>query len=413
MSISSPTNDFPYGELMKLANGRGKFREDKAVLGIMPRIKWFFVDLFKGGSKKQNIAVFNKLQSSLVGRVTDLKMQLEDKDSDDNNIQLLGEVKKVMQIEAKIFTSGWAKSLKGGENYQTFKKEVGGLQNLAKTKCEDPLPDSENLPETAEAWKDYFTEDRKLAQWIHSDPLQRKFAVWNDSEDLPLRGREIPRGAVLLANPTADLIGYRLLGQKASALGRKWRKDKIIKPILSLFTKSPKTHAVLSLGEGQFFHMDKGPAKNKAGDIEKRSPGGYVEERTWKDRALYLYHVHLPNKTMLDELERKNLKDSFFDKIVKGAKTEGTKKKTYPLDLIRVILPTSRRPKGYTEEAAEKEWVNSKQGFSCSGAIGALYANKGFDVGKQFGKRPNRITPGDLYKSKYFDSIYSPTPGGK
>lgn len=323
-------------ELLKLKRDglvRGRRVINHPIRLLLVRI----VDLFCGGRKRRDQAAFLEIYPDL--------------------LKITG-VKQLLQVHARFELSGMKKSLEGTPFYNRFLQRIKLTQDAAKKKSIDP--------------------------WIQATDFERLFATYFERDRLPLRAVDVPRGAILLTHVDSMLTGYKLKGHKL----RFRQRLKHIKAFLfKLFTGESYIHAVLSLGNGEFFHLD------KRGDAY----GGVIQDA--KDKVCYQYQIILPNKDAIMKDAPLECFDTLMDNICAEAKTTGLRVKIRGSKIVfNIGRNRFKRKKGL-------QWILEKREYTCSSLINALFAHFGIDISKKLGKDPQYIAPGDFLHSHYFSQL--------
>lgn len=345
------------------------------------KIYWCIKDLFAGGRGKQNRKEFERFYPLLNKKITQIK------GAGFQHFKERKQLKEMLVLQAKIEASAFGKGLKQGQKFAAFTQMTLKVQKLAQKKVSPPvLP--KNPVDQIRFWRKP-SETFTVKRWIYSNPLQRVFAVNRNTDFLPMRGDEVPGGSLLLTDPFADAKGHLLLGRTLNFNQK--RKLYFDGPMVKLISGKALTHTTLGLGHENYFHLGK-PDKGK--------PSGLYE--TWTEtKNLHRYRIYLPSETLIKKIGKKNF-PKFLEKLNKEARTHGVKKRATLFTMVRMFLAfISKRKKGETF----KNYWDRTQMFSCSGAITALFAKYGIDIGKEFNKKPYAVHPTHLSKSKYFSEV--------
>jgi len=273
--------------------------------------------------------------------------------------------KIVVHLQAKD------KTFKSNE-YEMFHNRFKAVLQNARAHVETVYPDAMNI----------------TRRHIEATSFQLKFQAASKSGMLPLKWSEVPKGAILLEDKAATRLGLKLKGiplRKAGCLG--FLKDKLVK----LGTGQKHTHAVLCVGDSQILHQSKG-------GTDRCAQGGgvsytYGNDKEGKPRIAYNHAIVMPNTMYnVDELtatftKHKNQLITRMSSMIRSC-------------LMRIVPPLDRRIK---MEDAFKPPVYT---YPCSGMIGSLLTTQGLDVGEEYGKSANDVSPGDFYTSYHFHMIY-------
>lgn len=380
VSIPEHVNLFTRWVNIQDLNENDTYRNGEVVhlSSIFQRIIFFFKELFSGGRLQNDHTHFQQFYSEISVSVSTLNNYLDTRPDD----TVFFMVQTLLKIQAHINISGWKAP---HAEYELFEKQISELLNKAKAKIK--------------TWNvSTFSEKDKqdIVRWINSDPIQRQFAAAVKG-DLPSRWDEIPKGAVILYNPDSWTLSHKL--QNHSLTFRQMIKT--IKTIFcKIFTGKVYTHAELSLGNGYTFDLDKQEGTLCSG-IAK------IQNRRGK---FCFYDVIAPNQDRMVKAHNQafpdcpvNNFDELWTKIEKEARDKYKKIRASMADIIRVVL-TTRRPDNYDCKQAWNPGVNN---YGCSATISALFGGiGGIDIGKQFNKQVQNISPADLEKSEFFIPTY-------
>jgi len=335
--------------------------------------RWIFFfreSLFKD-RRCQDDKEFHTFYQKIKNSIQQIEESLE------KNVNLIDTIQKIvalLQIDAKIMISQWKPQ---NQDYLSFRKKIESLQLQAKSKV--------NIPALSQTVK----------RWIESTSDQRKFAAYCHT-DLPLKWEEIPAGALILCNPKSWAIAHHIRGHTL-------RWDQMIKKVKALLCKllngTSHTHAELCLGNGYTFDLAKKHHMRFSGE-------GKIQDR--RGRICY-EDVFFPNEKKM--IETHNQKFPFsqvatFEPLSKAlereARTKGILARAHLGDILKTSLP-SYRPSHYD---CTRAWLPEKNRCSCSALISALFGKYGVDIGKQFNKKDQNITPADFYHSEFFSPHY-------
>jgi hypothetical protein len=291
--------------------------------------------------------------------------------------EALPEVVALLKLSARISNSLWGKSLsrKSCAEYGQFLVNVERTRRLALNylSCPNQAPLS-------------------FQRWIAATETQRRFAVYCHREEVPYRIEELPPGAVLLTDPKASLLKMEIEGQSTMA---KICSLSFKGLLCFLATGRRLTHAELYLGDGSTFDL----AQTK--DLSWNGQG-MIRDR--KDKVFY-GHVMLPNRqAMLAAYNERFPEDScicfeeLWAKIDREARSSAENVKANFRDIINTGFPRTRR----SDYDCTKAWDPATKHYSCSATISALFGKFNIDIGKQFEKMDQNITPTDFFLSTYF-----------
>lgn len=285
-------------------------------------------------------------------------------------------IKDFLVIEAKLLLSKQRKELANLSLFHAFQEKLEAKHALVKkflkiTKAKYPL---------------------ELKRWIESSEFQRKFACYNGYQEVPLKVEEIPPGAILLTNVHSLIRGLRIQGKRVQK--KHWFL--LFKAYMfQLFTGSPLIHAELSLGNGQFFHLD-----------NKRKIFQCIIKEVQKDKVCFQYDILFPNKEKILTTFRKNnqkypVKDfkQFMELLIHEAKSRGVRVK---IRSYKVILKIGMSWRQRFPLKRRKAWHPEKIDYTCSGTISALFAHFGVDFARFLKKIPDDLSPADLKKTSFF-----------
>lgn len=394
MNISNNVN-LKLNHITSLSDSCNRVRkgENAARMSLGKRISLFFKDLFTGGCKATDNEEYNRYSSLIKRQIRVLKNTSNESD------EFYKGIKTLLHVDAKITYTGWAKSLKNNIDYNQFKADLKTLQDSAK--------------QSVKQWSESETQENSVSKaaikrWIEADDIQLHFAGY--SNEIVYKAEEIPVGAVLLSNPEALKIRDKIKGYGYSLE----RRIQVIKGFFcKLFTQLPVTHAMASLGGGEYIHIDNKPSKGGklslcAGQakIEDFTPAKQKEKG--KTQYMFGYEVLLPNHA--EFAEQLNCKEenipAFFEKwsqtIRKSAEDGATP--TSPWNIISTVFG-SNRPKDY--DITKIFDPQGKGGYSCSGLICSSLAKHGVDIVKHSNKRVNKAAPSDFAKTRLYDLDYS------
>jgi hypothetical protein len=351
--------------------------------GLLARI-WFAIkEFFAGGWTKRDLAAFRedfypRIRENITVLSNDLLLpsRLD---------EALPELQKLMKTAAKIANSSWGRTLEKNRSpeYQAF-------QNDLKRLCEIAEP-------ALDRWMQADIQHRvPIARWIRGTDAQRRFAASLDLEDVPYRFDEIPAGAVMMTDPHAFLLHSKLSDKKTI-----WMTVILhIKAfICQFFTGMRFTHAELSMGDGDTFDLD----KKKEGFI---SGEGLIQHR--KGKVFYGSFV-LPRKDLMLEAHRKRFPDSpvasfdeLWSQIEEEARRGAPKIQAGFWDIFKTGLRW-KRPEDYD---CTQAWQPGDKRYGCSALVSSLYSHFGIDIGEEFSKMDQNVTPVDLFHSRFFTPFY-------
>ena len=333
-------------------------------------IKSFFYNLF---SKRQ----YSKIQELAIP----LKemIHLMDQIPSDQIDPIL--IKNFLVIEANLLNSFLKKELPKFVLFLEFQQKLRKKQSQTQRLLE-------NSPKK---------HPLELQRWIGSNEFQRKFACYHGYHEVPLKVEEVPAGAILLTNVHSLIRGLRIQGKKVQK--KHWFL--LFKAYLyQLFTGSPLIHAELSLGKGEFFHLD-----------NKQEIFQCIVKEVAKGKVCYQYDILFPEQEkILNAFRASNPKypvhnfDQFMKLLIHEAKTQGVRIKIRSYQVVikigmswRKRFPLRRR----------KAWLPGKVDYTCSGTISALFAHFGVDFAKVLKKIPDDLSPADLKKTPFFKPFHS------
>ncbi len=356
------------------------------VVSLNPCSRIFFAikELFCGGWGARDRAAFKEFHSFTEGKISVLKFDLQ------NGIHLdeaIPELQRLLKVAAKIANSSWGKSLRRGqsEDYTSFQKDLSQLRHLA-------APHLETWTASADS------ENRKtIAKWITASESQRRFAAYTDMKEVPYKFDEIPAGAVMITDPEAYLLN-RQINEKKSFLKTIIIRIKAF--ICWFFTGMRYTHAELSLGNGEAFDLDKRKGiciLQGEAVIQKRVGkvfyGTIMVPR--KEAMLEAYNRRFPDKPLASF-------DALWAKIEEEARNGAPKIRVGFGDLFKTGIPI-KRPKDYDCTAA---WNPGISRYSCSATVSSLFSKFGIDIGQQYSKIDQNVTPVDFLNSNFFKPFY-------
>ena len=377
-------------ELLKLNKNGGRIRFGKAVRvnNIFRKAILAIIDLI---FKNPNLKEYENINHTLERKVLELKGE----NVDWTNKETLMKMKTLLRVQARIHNSGWEqKNLKEHGNYENFKNQITEIQDVARKSLASIKQELKDKSAKTETEKELY----QLMRWSTATEFQCQFAEYMGNDSVPMNGKEVPLGTILLTDPAADAIGHKIRGHKLRST--ELRKLFLDATFIKMTTGRGFTHSALSLGQGEYFHMDK---------REGQKPGGVIEsEKDWgEDKFLHRYVMIEPNRAEIEkELKGKSL-EQFLSEVNETARKEGTKKKARFKDVFKIAFPCfgGMRSEEYTKsEEWNREW-DKDQGLSCSATLSCLFAKHGVDIGKDFRKKANYVTPNDLYNSRFFRKI--------
>ncbi len=359
---------------------------DGAVVCLNPISRIFFAikELFCGGWGVRDRAAFKDFHSFTEGRIAILKFDLQ------NGIHLddaLPELQSLLKVAAKIANCSWGKSLRKGqsEEFTSFQKELTDLRNLAEPHLQSWVDngDSENR--------------RTISRWITANDSQRRFAAYNDLKEVPYKFDEIQAGAVMITDPEAYLLNRHISGKRSL-----WKTIVIrIKAFICwFFTGMRYTHAELSLGKGEGFDLDKRKGICVLqGEAVLQQRAGKVFYGTIivpkKEAMLEAYNRRFPDQQLASFEE-------LWEKIENEARNGVPKIQVGFWDLFKTGIPV-KRPENYNCTQAWDPGVNK---YSCSATVSSLFSKFGIDIGKQYSKIDQNVTPVDFLNSEFFKPFY-------
>lgn len=365
-------------------------------------------DLWHGSSRKSSdLNEFNKLNDLLRARIRTLQFT-----QNEPNEAWYRDIKTLLHVNAKFQATGWSKSLKNDANYECFTSALQELKAHAVKSVKTWVDHQECLSEAE------INERKEIARWIEADEAQLEFAGYMDA--VPWRADEVPAGAILLTNPKALKLRNKILGFKqswgqyiASGLMKGIKEIKAI--VCGLMTGYPVTHAMFSMGNGRFFHVDKdessrwgcsGVARiedhSLASRQSKAKPGVKAKPKIWFD-----HEIMLPNRANIEKrLPKGKTYDKFmadcleeFEKIANSKE----KVKTTFGTLVKVPFGRPRPEKNYDPATVYDNNIMRGEGMSCSGTICGAMAKHGYDFAKQLNIKVEKASPTDFLISSDYD----------
>lgn len=345
------------------------------------RIVFFIKELFCGGQLKNDKREFAAVYQMAQERIQSLTGELK---SVDFSAETFHQVSIALKIEARIVNSIFGKNLKRVEpNYLKYRTQVEKLRLLALSKL-----GSININPIEE-------------RWIRANFSQRLFAVCLNLDEVPYKFCELPRGTILLTDP--------ILFVKSAHLQKKGHLlQRILLHIKAIFcwlgTGLQYTHAELVLGNGDSFDVDKKSGAFFSGE-------GKIKSR--KDKVCYKAIV-VPNQEKIFSAHQENYKkrglqpyetpELLWDAIEKEARESVGMIRANFFDIIKVVSTGSLRTADYDSALS---WDPAHKRYACSATLSALLAKFGVDIGEQFQKRDENISPADFYRSHFFKRLYS------
>lgn len=233
-----------------------------------------------------------------------------------------------------------------------------------------------------------------LTRWILATDTQMRLAAASPDATMPLFWREIPRGAVLVADRAA-CKAINQLGNKVDVESK-------------ATLKSDRSDAALYLGnlrvlygadvqQNSFTETTSSHKVVKRFDIKRVDP-----------RAICAgYNVYVPNHAKFAEFSKiKNgylTFDEHFDELVRELdETDwldrvGTREIDGSVERLVSLIPPNRKCDAIPSSDYMPRW------FTTAGAIGVLFwKHFGINIGLGSGKAPHMISPEDLSSSPYF-----------
>ncbi len=342
--------------------------------GIIARIIFAVKEFFSGGWARRDIAAFEDFYHRIRGNILHLEADFL---KGENLSMALPELKSLLKCAAKISNSSWGRTLKKqSSEFQIFRDRLHHLQNIA-----DPFLDQTS---------------RSVQRYIRATDPQREFAAYLDLEEVPFRFDEIPAGAVLITDPHAYLLHFKLTEKKTIWMAVVLKTKAFI---CQFFTGIRFTHAELSLGHGDSFDLVKmqGMWVSAKGLIQHRLDkifyGSFVVPR--KEAMLEAYHQRFPDRPKITFEE---LFAQISAEAIAGA------------PLIHAgffdIMKTGLKPARPIDYDCTQAWQPGIKQYGCSASVSALYSKFGIDIGKEFSKMDQNVTPVDFLRSRFFTPAY-------
>lgn len=363
------------------------WRSDKPVYlkSLASRISLFLSELFYGGRTANDQKAFDSFYAYAKTKIADLTLAIRQNAPTTETFQ---QIETALKIAAKIEISAWGKSCASAknQNYFAFHASIEQLAEEASAKVD--------------GWSNEDTANRtQTARWIHSTDRQRRFAALHDLNAVPYKFSEIPRGAVMLTDPIW-YIDSTLLKKNGSIFKTMTMH---LKAFLCLIATGMRyTHAELSLGKGESFDLDKKKGSLISGEMKIQSRGdktfyGAVlapdEEKILQaHRASYISRGLEPYETF----------DALFDAVEQEAKTSAPVMKATIADIAGVSI-ISPRPADYNPM---DQWKPGEKRYACSATVCALFSKFGVDIGNQYSKKVENVSPADFRTSEFFKPLY-------
>ncbi len=291
--------------------------------------------------------------------------------------------------DARFQICNTIRSAEAREAYKKFSDQLQRIQHIYANR------------EKVDAWVQTSPHcDKELiSRYLLAEPAHLRFSASFDTPvPPPYRFSEIPAGSILVDAPTAFLEHMRL-ENKRSILQMVYLKVKAF--ICRIFTGKYLTHMAFSMGDGRIFDLSKTPSAWIYGDGQVKEFGDkmyYGMVRTPnKERMLKAYNEHFPDAPCANFEE---LMEKMNARISCAAKAR--KIKYHFLNTIKTGFHKTR-PVDYDYLGA---WKNGAPRTSCSGTTSALLSSFGIDVGGEFNKMADKVTPADFLASEYFDDHY-------
>jgi hypothetical protein len=352
---------------------------------LISRIIFAIKEWFRGGRVENDEKEFSQFYARMKGNIQVLNANF---DGGENGSENYHQIQDLLKVAHKIRNSSWGKNLEGGsQDYEKFQAGVEALRVRAAL--------------TVDGWAaEDFTNRAATARWIKAGNSQRSFATYLDLAEVPYRFNEIPRGAVILTDPSLYLDSTRL--KKNGSILKTIELH--VKAFICWFgTGKQYTHAELSLGNGDSFDLDKKRGSFLKGEMKIQSRG---------DKTCY-GAIFVPNEEKMllahqvayreKDLVPFNTFQDLLDAMEKEARQSAPHIKAGIMDLARVGLFTSSRPADYDPMGA---WAPGQKQYGCSATTSALFSKFGIDIGKQYGKMDRNVSPADFSTSEFFRPLF-------
>lgn len=356
------------------------------------RVVFYILEYFSGGIVVRDNAAFDALyRDKIIEPLTALQAASgvgKDAETLNERAEML---QTLMKVHAKISVSRWGSNLRNNANLRNFEDGLIAAQTGIKA-------------EMAERGVALAPD---LARWVNSNLEQRRFAAFCNS-DLPYLWKEVPAGAVVLTNYRSMEIGIKLKGFKLT-WGQWLFAFKTI--FCKLFTGKIYTHAELSLGKGETFDLDKKQGTVLDGEVKIQNRIAGKEDRI-------CYHdIFVPKQQEMVNAYNEMVRvaqdpdepmpevenfEQLWEMIGAEAKAKAPLIHATPWDICKVALPLSR-PEGYDNTQA---WQPGRKQYGCSALITALMGKYGIDIGAQFNKQAQNVSPANFSASNFYQRYF-------
>lgn len=366
-----PTDTWRNGQVVRLTT-------------VVQRIIYWIKELFAGGKGNNDRKNFDYFYNRIKGNIQILN---DDLSHNRNLSETFHAIQTMLHISAKIANSSWAKSF--GADYKTYQNYKDSLERLRK-----------QAERKVELWaQDDIVNRLDTARWIRASETQRRFAAFMNHKQVPYRFNEIPRGAVILTDPFLYIQSTQLK-KKGSIFKTIFLHAKAF--LCWAATGKRYTHAELSLGKGEAFDLAKKEDGWMMGEMKIQSRG---------DSTCYGAIVAPNEEKMLLAHQRAYREKGFvpyetFDTLWAAIDQEA--RRSVPLikasvcDLARVGLASERK----ADYDPMQAWSPGKKAYGCSATVSALFSKFGIDIGAQFRKKNQNVSPANFFSSHFFRPFY-------
>ncbi|MEN9654197.1 MAG: hypothetical protein RL235_309 [Chlamydiota bacterium] len=376
----------PSSPLLSLRTG-DSFRKGHIVrLNVMTRIFFGIAEWFRGGRAKNDAKAFDAFYPEARRQITDLHERLR---TGEVSELAFSQVTTALKVAAKIGNSSWGKhcATRANANYLAFHQEVEALRRTAVARLEQL--------ECADVKTKHI-----MTRWVRSNERQRAFAAYLDLKEPPYVAEELPVGAVLVLDPHWYLAANKLSGAKTIA---KTTLIYLKMLVCWLFTGIRFTHAELVLSNRQTFDLEKKPGTWIQGRMRLRAmEAGKIQYGT----------VLVPNQEKILAAHQEAFGegayptfDALWAAIEKRAREGVPHMKAGLRDVLKIGRHRATRAADYDPRTS---WDPHNKRLGCSSSIAALFGSFGIDLGKEFGRRADNMSPADLSRSEYFMPLFDP-----
>lgn len=321
--------------------------------------------------------------------------------------------KELLLLDAEIKVSSASRFLRDKDKLIVHKKEKHSQSYLG-----DQSYNSEELKVFRDQLKELKQQipeidDAELKRWIDSRSLQRKMAAISKSKMLPFKAKDVPAGAILLTNKEIWYKSLRL--EYENRFFKQYFLFSIIK-IYKIFSGKGIPHAEISLGDGKFLHQWIITKLSKQ-DIESRrlqnikKPGQCILITNIEDRTI----SRKKDKILPHDILMPNRVDAQWETIIQDVQE---KAETYnvitDIDAITRCAYTRFFPSRKPDYELRSPLVGHQYDkpletmtLSCSAFIASIFALHKIDIGKEFNKKPEEVSPADFDNSSLFRKIYT------